>query len=184
MEQYSQIKAKHAEEILLFRLGDFYEMFYEDAKTASKVLGIVLTSRSKGDARIPMCGIPFHSSQSYINRLLKAGHRVAVCEQLQDPEEAEGIVERGVVRVITPGTLVEESILEEKKNNYLAAAVSDGALTGLAWVDLSTGEFRLTDIPGDRLPDELVRLAPSETLLPSSVAETQGPRVQTAAANP
>jgi len=79
MEQYSQIKAKHADEILLFRLGDFYEMFYEDAKTASKVLGIVLTSRSKGDARIPMCGIPFHSSQSYINRLLKAGHRVAVC---------------------------------------------------------------------------------------------------------
>jgi len=181
MEQYSQIKAKHADEILLFRLGDFYEMFYEDAKTASKVLGIVLTSRSKGDARIPMCGIPFHSSQSYINRLLKAGHRVAVCEQLQDPEEADGIVERGVVRVITPGTLVEESILEEKKNNYLAAAVDDGALTGLAWVDLSTGEFRLTDIPADRLPDELVRLAPSETLLPSSVAETQAPRVRAAA---
>jgi len=181
MEQYSQIKAKHADEILLFRLGDFYEMFYEDAKTASKVLGIVLTSRSKGDARIPMCGIPFHSSQSYINRLLKAGHRVAVCEQLQDPEEADGIVERGVVRVITPGTLVEESILEEKKNNYLAAAVNDGDKTGLAWVDLSTGEFRLADIPGDRLPDELVRLAPSETLLPSSVAEAQGPRVQTAA---
>ncbi|MBV8880265.1 MAG: DNA mismatch repair protein MutS [Planctomycetaceae bacterium] len=181
MEQYSQIKAKHADEILLFRLGDFYEMFYEDAKTASKVLGIVLTSRSKGDARIPMCGIPFHSSQSYINRLLKAGHRVAVCEQLQDPEEADGIVERGVVRVITPGTLVEESILEEKKNNYLAAAVNDGPKTGLAWVDLSTGEFRLADLPGERLPDELVRLGPSETLLPSSVAETQGPRVQAAA---
>src|SRR6185295_17877263 len=162
MEQYSAIKAKHAGDILLFRLGDFYEMFYEDAKTASKVLGIVLTSRTKGDARIPMCGIPFHSSQSYINSLLKAGHRVAVCEQLQDPEEAEGIVERGVVRVITPGTLVEESILEEKKN-YLAAAVNDGAKTGLAWVDLSTGEFRLADLPGDRLPDELVRLSPSET---------------------
>jgi DNA mismatch repair protein MutS len=181
MEQYSQIKAKHASEILLFRLGDFYEMFYEDAKVASKVLGIVLTARTKGEAKIPMCGIPYHSSQSYINRLLKAGHRVAVCEQLQDPEEAEGIVERGVVRVITPGTLVEESILEEKKNNYLAAAVSDGAKTGLAWVDLSTGEFRLADLPGDRLPDELVRLSPSETLLPSSVAESQGPRIQAAA---
>jgi DNA mismatch repair protein MutS len=181
MEQYSQIKAKHADEILLFRLGDFYEMFHEDAKTASKVLGIVLTSRSKGDARIPMCGIPYHSSQSYINRLLKAGHRVAVCEQLQDPEEADGIVERGVVRVITPGTLVEESILEEKKNNYLAAAVNDGPKTGLAWVDLSTGEFRLADLPGDRLADELVRLGPSETLLPSSLVETQGPRVQAAA---
>ena len=181
MEQYSQIKAKHASDILLFRLGDFYEMFYEDAKVASKVLGIVLTARTKGDSKIPMCGIPYHSSQSYINRLLKAGHRVAVCEQLQDPEEAEGIVERGVVRVITPGTLVEESILEEKKNNYLAAAVNDGAKTGLAWVDLSTGEFRLADLPGDRLPDELVRLSPSETLLPSSVAESLGPRIQTAA---
>jgi len=181
MEQYSQIKAKHASDILLFRLGDFYEMFYEDAKVASKVLGIVLTARTKGDSKIPMCGIPYHSSQSYINRLLKAGHRVAVCEQLQDPEEAEGIVERGVVRVITPGTLVEESILEEKKNNYLAAAVNDGAKTGLAWVDLSTGEFRLADLPGDRLPDELVRLSPSETLLPSSVSESLGPRLQTAA---
>jgi DNA mismatch repair protein MutS len=181
MEQYSRIKAQHASEILLFRLGDFYEMFYEDAKTASKVLGIVLTSRAKGDSRIPMCGIPYHSSQSYINRLLKAGHRVAVCEQLQDPEEADGIVDRGVVRVITPGTLVEESILEEKKNNYLAAAVADGPKIGLAWVDLSTGEFRLADLPGDRLVDELVRLTPSETLLPSSVVETQGPRVQSAA---
>src|SRR5436190_1827968 len=181
MEQYAQIKAKHITEILLFRLGDFYEMFYEDAKTASKVLGIVLTSRSKGDARIPMCGIPHHSSQSYINRLLKAGHRVAVCEQLQDPEEAEGIVERGVVRVITPGTLLEESILEEKKNNYLAAPVDAGAKPGLAWVDLSTGEFHVADLPGDRLVDELVRLMPSETLLPSSLTETQGPRVQAAA---
>jgi DNA mismatch repair protein MutS len=181
MEQYSQIKAKHAGDILLFRLGDFYEMFYEDAKVASKVLGIVLTARSKGDQKIPMCGIPYHSSQSYINRLLKAGHRVAVCEQLQDPEEADGIVDRGVVRVITPGTLVEESILEEKKNNYLAAAVNDGAKMGLAWVDLSTGEFRLADLPGDRLADELVRLAPSETLLPSSVVDAQGQRVQAAA---
>jgi DNA mismatch repair protein MutS len=181
MEQYSRIKAKHASEILLFRLGDFYEMFYEDAQTASKVLGIVLTSRSKGESRIPMCGIPYHSSQSYINRLLKAGHRIAVCEQLQDPEEADGIVDRGVVRVITPGTLVEESILEEKRNNYLAAAVADGPKIGLAWVDLSTGEFRLADLPGERLIDELVRLTPSETLLPSSVVESQGPRVQAAA---
>jgi DNA mismatch repair protein MutS len=181
MEQYSRIKAGYGQEILLFRLGDFYEMFHEDAKIASKALGIVLTSRSKGDSRIPMCGIPYHSSQTYINRLLKAGHRVAVCEQLQDPEEAEGLVERGVVRVITPGTLVEESILDEKKNNYLAAAVADGALTGLAWVDLSTGEFQLEDLPTDRLPDELVRLSPSEMLLPSAVVESQGAALQAAA---
>jgi len=180
MEQYSQIKAKHPREILLFRLGDFYEMFYEDARTASKVLGIVLTSRSKGDQRIPMAGVPYHSVQSYVNRLLRAGHCVAICEQTQDPEEAQGIVDRAVVRIITPGTLVEESILEEKKNNYLAAVVEEGGTAGLAWVDLSTGQFRLEDLPADRVPDELVRLSPSETLLPSSLAEGRAERVQAA----
>jgi DNA mismatch repair protein MutS len=181
MEQYNRIKAKHPGEILLFRLGDFYEMFDEDARTASRVLGIVLTSRQKGEGRIPMAGIPHHSSQSYINRLLKAGLRVAVCEQLQDPEEAEGLVERDVVRVITPGTLVEESILEEKRNNYLAAAVADGPRTGLAWVDLSTGAFKCEDIPGDHLTDEIVRLSPSETLLPTSAAEELTERIKQAA---
>ncbi len=180
MEQYSQIKAKHPNEILLFRLGDFYEMFHEDAKAASKVLGIVLTSRSKGDKRIPMAGVPYHSAQSYVNRLLKAGHRVAICEQTQDPEEAQGIVDRAVVRVITPGTLVEESILEEKKNNYLAAVVEEGQTAGLAWVDLSTGQFRLEDLPADRVPDELVRLSPSETLLPSSADEARSERARAA----
>ena len=159
MEQYAAIKRQHPGEILLFRLGDFYEMFYEDAKTASALLGIVLTGRAKGEDRIPMCGIPYHSSQSYIGRLLKAGHRVAVCEQMQDPEEADGIVERAVVRVITPGTLVEEPILDEKRNNYLAA-VADG---GLAWVDTSTGRFLLEDTP--HVLDELARIAPAETLV-------------------
>ena len=181
MEQYSKIKSQHPNDILLFRLGDFYEMFYEDAKIASRVLGIVLTSRSKGEARIPMAGVPYHSSESYINRLLKAGHRVAICEQTQTPEEADGIVDRAVVRVITPGTLVEESILEEKKNNYLAAAVKDGSAVGLAWVDLSTGQFRLEDVPEGRLADELVRLSPSETLLPAAFIETQGERIGWAA---
>jgi DNA mismatch repair protein MutS len=180
MEQYAQVKAKHPNDLLLFHLGDFYEMFYEDAKTAARVLGLVLTSRSKGDARIPMAGLPVRAAPTYINRLLKAGLRVAVCEQLQDPEEADGIVERGVTRVITPGTLVEESILEEKRNNYLAAAVTDGPRAGLAWVDLSTGEFRLADLAVERLPDELVRLAPSETLLPSGLAETKGEAVRQA----
>jgi DNA mismatch repair protein MutS len=180
MEQYHEIKARHPNEILLFHLGDFYEMFYEDAKAASQVLGIVLTSRTKGEGRIPMAGIPVRAAQSYINRLLKAGHRVAVCEQLEEAEEAEGLVDRGVVRVITPGTLVEEAILEEKKNNYLAAAVADGTKVGLAWADLSTGVFRLQDLPGARLADELVRLSPSETLLPEAAAEAQGPLVRAA----
>ncbi len=180
MDQYSQIKAKHPREILLFRLGDFYEMFHEDAKTASQALGIVLTSRTKGEGRIPMCGVPYHSASSYINRLLKAGHRVAICEQMEDPEEADGLVDRAVVRVITPGTLVEESILEEKKNNYLAAAVEDGPTAGLAWVDLSTGRFQLEDVPKDRVDDELVRLSPAETLLPAAVADARQERVRAA----
>ncbi|MBI2898979.1 MAG: DNA mismatch repair protein MutS, partial [Planctomycetes bacterium] len=168
MEQYSAIKGRHPSEILLFRLGDFYEMFFEDAKIASSVLGIVLTSRSKGEAKIPMAGIPHHSSKSYINRLLKAGHRVAVCEQTEDPEEADGLVDRAVVRVITPGTLLEEGILDEKRNNYLAAVTPDG---GLAWVDLSTGTFRLEPVAPTRLFDELVRLSPSETLVPSALED-------------
>ncbi|MBI2932688.1 MAG: DNA mismatch repair protein MutS [Planctomycetes bacterium] len=162
MEQYAAIKRQHPGEILLFRLGDFYEMFYDDAKTASTILGIVLTSRSKGDDRVPMCGIPYHSSQSYIGRLLKAGHRVAICEQTQDPEEADGLVDRAVVRVITPGTLVEEPILDEKRNNYLAAVTRDG---GLAWVDTSTGRFLLEDVAPAHLLDELARLSPAETLV-------------------
>ncbi len=178
MDQYARIKALHPNEILLFRLGDFYEMFYEDAKTASSVLGIVLTSRSKGEQRIPMAGVPHHSAKSYINRLLRAGHRVAVCEQTQDPEEAKGIVDRAVTRVITPGTLVEESILDEKKNNYLAAAVFEGETVGLAWADLSTGRFQLEDLPAARLVDELVRLSPSETLLPDAFVEAQGKAVE------
>ncbi len=165
MEQYASIKAQHPTEVLLFRLGDFYEMFNEDAKVASRVLGIVLTSRQKGDSRIPMAGIPHHSSASYINRLLKAGHRVAVCEQTQDADDAEGLVERAVVRVITPGTLVEETILDEKRNNYLAAAVTLKGRAGLAWIDMSTGAFCAADLDEARLPDELVRLSPAETLI-------------------
>jgi DNA mismatch repair protein MutS len=168
MEQYASIKAQHPREILLFRLGDFYEMFNEDARTASRVLGIVLTSRAKGDGRIPMAGIPHHSSASYINRLLKAGHRVAVCEQTQDAEEAEGLVDRAVVRVITPGTLVEESILDEKRNNYLAAVAVSKGRAGLAWIDTSTGAFLAEDLEESRLADELVRLSPAETLLESA----------------
>ena len=169
MDQYNRIKAEHPNDILLFRLGDFYEMFHDDAKVASKVLGIVLTSRAKGANKVPMAGMPHHSSMSYINRLLQAGHRVAVCEQTQPAEEAEGLVERGVVRVITPGTLLEESILEEKKNNYLAAAVSEG---GLAWVDPSTGIFQLSTVVPERLRDEIMRLSPSELLIPAALEES------------
>ncbi|MBI4565620.1 MAG: DNA mismatch repair protein MutS [Planctomycetes bacterium] len=168
MEQYAQIKKEHQDAILLFRLGDFYEMFYRDAETASRVLGIVLTSRAKGEGRIPMCGVPYHSATSYINRLLKAGHRVAICEQMQDPEEADGVVERAVVRVITPGTLVEETILDAKRANHLAAVATDGARCGLAWADTSTGRFLAHEIDASRLDDELARIEPAETLVAES----------------
>jgi DNA mismatch repair protein MutS len=180
MEQYARIKSGHPGEILLFRLGDFYEMFHGDAEIASRALGIVLTSRAKGEGRIPMCGVPAHSAQSYIDRLLKAGHRVAVCEQTQDPADADGVVERAVVRVITPGTLVEESILDEKRPNHLAAVAFDGDQCGLAWADTSTGRFLARELPSARLLDEIARLAPAETLLPTTAAESLPERLRSA----
>ena len=180
MEQYARIKKSHPGEILLFRLGDFYEMFYGDAETASRVLGIVLTSRAKGDGRIPMCGVPAHSAQSYIDRLLKAGHRLAICEQMQDPADADGVVDRAVVRVITPGTLVEESILEEKRANHLAAVAFDGDRCGLAWADTSTGRFLVRELDSSRLLDEMARLAPAETLLPTTAISPPKPSAEAA----
>ncbi|HZN62679.1 MAG TPA: DNA mismatch repair protein MutS [Planctomycetota bacterium] len=180
MEQYARIKRNHPGEILLFRLGDFYEMFHEDAQAASRVLGIVLTSRAKGEGKIPMCGVPAHSAQSYIDRLLKAGHRVAVCEQMQDPADADGVVDRAVVRVITPGTLVEESILDAKRANHLAAVAFDGDRCGLAWADTSTGRFLAREIESSRLLDEVARLAPAETLLPTTAAESLPERLRAA----
>ena len=180
MEQYARIKRSHPGEILLFRLGDFYEMFHEDAEIASRALGIVLTSRAKGEGRIPMCGVPAHSAQTYIDRLLKAGHRVAVCEQMEDPADADGVVDRAVVRVITPGTLVEESILDGKRPNHLAAVAFDGDRCGLAWADTSTGRFLARELESSRLLDEVARLAPAETLLPTTAAESLPDRLRAA----
>ncbi len=184
MDQYARIKRSHPGEILLFRLGDFYEMFHEDAETASRVLGIVLTSRAKGEGRVPMCGVPAHSAQSYIDRLLKAGHRIAVCEQMEDPADAEGVVERAVVRVITPGTLVEESILDQKRPNHLAAVAFDGDRCGLAWADTSTGRFLARELESSRLLDEVARLAPAETLLPTTAISPPKPSAEAAESLP
>lgn len=171
MEQYNKIKNKHQNEILLFRLGDFYEMFYEDAKVASRILGIALTSRSKGQKRIPMAGVPYHAAQTYINRLLRGGYRVAICEQTQDIEDAVGIVDRAVVRVITPGTLIDEGLLNDKKNNFLAAIYIDTDSAGLSWIDTSTGKFFAQDLPLTVLSDSIARIAPSELLIPQSMTE-------------
>lgn len=169
MQQYHRIKARHKDEIVLFRLGDFYEMFYEDAQVAARVLGIALTSRFKGDKAVPMAGVPHHSLQGYLQRLIRAGYRVAICEQLQDPREARGVVERDVIRIVTAGTLTEEGLLDEKQNNYLAAVCPSGDSVGLAWVDLSTGKFVVQDVNRSALMDELMRIAPAECLVPESV---------------
>ncbi|MEK7290380.1 MAG: DNA mismatch repair protein MutS [Planctomycetota bacterium] len=166
MRQYNEIKRQHKDALLFFRMGDFYELFFEDAKLAAKVLGITLTSRSKGEGAIPMAGMPHHSSESYIRRLIKAGYKVAICDQLQDPDEAKGIVDRGVTRIITPGTVTEDTLLEDKSNNYLMAVLQTNSMLGLSWIDLSTGRFEVEDIQKELLFDEFARLNPSELLLP------------------
>lgn len=166
MRQYNEIKRQHKDALLFFRMGDFYELFFEDAKLAAKILGITLTSRSKGEGAIPMAGMPHHSSESYIRRLIKAGYKVAICDQLQDPDEAKGIVDRGVTRIITPGTVTEDTLLEDKSNNYLMAVLETNSMLGLSWIDLSTGRFEVEDIQKELLFDEFARLNPSELLLP------------------
>jgi DNA mismatch repair protein MutS len=173
MRQYHNIKKQHPHALVLFRLGDFYELFYEDAVTASRELQITLTSRNreKGQA-IPMCGVPYHAAEGYIARLIRAGHKVAVCEQTEEPGPNTKLVRREVVRVITPGTATTLQALEPKENNFLAAVARHpaGQPIGLAYVDLSTGEFRSTEFAGDgaeiRLRDELEVLRPREVLLP------------------
>ncbi len=169
IEQYLEIKEQHRDAILFFRLGDFYEMFFEDAQVASRDLDIVLTARDGGDGKVPMCGIPYHAMDNYISRLISKGHKIAICEQVEDPREAKGIVKREVIRIITPGTVIEDNLLKEHKNNYLVAIVEERDLTGFAYTDISTGEFKVCEIPGaaagQQVQNELLRLAPAECLL-------------------
>ncbi len=174
MQQYLDIKEKHQDAILFFRLGDFYEMFFEDALKASKILHITLTGREGGqEEKIPMCGIPYHSANGYIAKLIDAGLKVAICEQVSDPAASAGLVEREVVRVITPGTLIETSLLDAGSNNYIAAIAIYGTAIGLAYADVSTGLFRLTEfsITGDALFEELVRLSPVELVVSEGFKE-------------
>ena len=169
LSQYRAIKREHEDVILLYRLGDFYEMFGDDAKLAADVLDLVLTSREVGKGRrIPMCGIPYHAADRYIARLLAAGHKAAICEQVEDPKKSKGLVKREVIRILTPGTVVEEHLLEERSNNYLAGLAVRGDRIGLAAADCSTGEMMITEFTGDtawaEVADELARLQPAELL--------------------
>ena len=181
MRQYSAIKERHPNALLLFRLGDFYELFFEDAVLASKELQITLTSRNKEKGvAIPMCGVPYHAAEGYIAKLVRRGFRVAICDQMEDPRLATKLVKREVTRVVTPGTAIDSQILEPRENNYLAALAERDGSVGLAFVDLSTGDFRATEFSGSeaatRLQEELERMRPSELLVasrPTSPAEAR-----------
>ena len=166
MEQYFQIKNKYKDCILFYRLGDFYEMFYEDALTASRELEITLTGKNCGqEEKAPMCGVPFHSCEPYINKLVEKGFRVAICEQVEDPKAAKGIVKRDVIRVVTPGTNVMTQSLDESKNNFIMSVFCEDDLFGIGVCDLSTGEFRTTQVEHqDALFDEMNKFQPSEII--------------------
>ncbi|MGN0550405.1 MAG: DNA mismatch repair protein MutS [Acutalibacteraceae bacterium] len=170
MKQYFKIKEENKDSILFFRLGDFYEMFYDDAKLASKELELTLTGRDCGqEERAPMCGVPFHSSEAYIARLVAKGYKVAICEQVEDPATAKGLVKRDIIRVITPGTVTESSMLDESKNNYISCVYTQNGKIGLTFCDVSTGELHATLISGSEplslLKNELSRFSPREILV-------------------
>ncbi|HQO01609.1 MAG TPA: DNA mismatch repair protein MutS [Spirochaetota bacterium] len=167
MKQYLDIKKEHASEILFFRMGDFYEMFFEDANTASKILDIALTSRNND---VPMCGLPYHAAESYIARLIKAGKRVAICEQMEQVPSSGTIVKREVIRIITPGTVVESNLLQSDDNNFLSSIIIGGERIGMAFVDISTGDFFLSSIDKslDLFRGELTRFSPREIVLRDS----------------
>ena len=170
--QYLKIKEAYKDSIVLFRMGDFYETFDDDAHLVSRELDITLTGRSLGkNLRVPMAGVPAHSIDSYLVRLVRKGHQVAICEQLSDPATSKGLVERDVVRVVTPGTVFEDSLLNRQANNYLAAVAIEGSQAGLAYADISTGEFAATELALSQLSLELGRIAPSEVLIRSGDAD-------------
>src|SRR5256885_388154 len=173
MQQYHAIKARYPHALLLFRLGDFYELFYEDAMIASRELQITLTSRNREKGQpIPMCGVPYHAAEGYVARLIRSGFKIAICDQMEQPGPGKKLVRREVVRVITPGTATDVALLDARENSFLASVAkhASGSPVGLAFVDLSTGEFQVTEFSGaradDELRDELQLLRPRETLLP------------------
>jgi len=172
MLQYHEIKRAHPGCLLFFRMGDFYELFFEDAVAAAPALDIALTKRGRHNgADIPMCGVPVHTAEAYLARLIRAGFKVAICDQTEDPAAArrrgnKGPVRRAVVRVVTAGTLTEDGLLDARRHNYLAGIAEAGGEMGLAWLDLSTGAFALTPTSETALAGELARLMPGEIVVP------------------
>ena len=174
MRQYVEIKDKYQDCILFYRVGDFYEMFFDDAKEASRALELVLTGKDCGlEERAPMCGIPFHAAATYIPRLISKGYKVAICEQVEDPALAKGLVKRDVIKIITPGTYVDSNATLENLNTYLVAIYEDGNNIGLASTDISTGEFKTTSFTNLRttLLDELTKINPKEVIVDINMPE-------------
>ena len=167
MRQYLEIKEQNPDAILFFRLGDFYEMFFEDAKLVSQELDLTLTGKDCGlSERAPMCGVPFHSVETYLQRLIEKGYKVAICEQMTDPALSKGLVERKVIRIVTPGTIIESNMLSERRANYLLCVYLQKNRAGCAFCDVSTGEFFVHGVKDARsyLADELARVSPSEVI--------------------
>jgi DNA mismatch repair protein MutS len=179
MTQYLEIKRAHPDHLLFYRMGDFYELFFDDAVKASAALDITLTKRGRHDgADIPMCGVPVHSHEAYLARLIRHGFKVAVCEQVEDPAEAKkrgakAVVRREIVRLVTPGTLTEDTLLDARRHNYLAALAEAGRRLGLAWLDISTGEFSVQPVEPPRLAAALARLDPGELLVSERLLQRQ-----------
>jgi len=173
MKQYVELKKKYSDCVIMFRMGDFYEMFYEDAKVASKELEITLTSRGKGEKMAPLAGIPHHALDQYLGRFVKKGYKIAICEQLEDPKFAKGLVKRGVVRVVTPGTLIGSGDLDASSNNYLMSVFANGEEYAVSFCDVSTGEFFVFSGGFDLVKDEVLRFKPAECVLPESLLVDQ-----------
>lgn len=182
IKQYKEIKAQHQDCILMFRLGDFYEMFYDDAKLASRILELTLTARGKTTegAHVPMCGIPYHAANNYIPRLINKGYKVAICEQTEDPAASKGITKREVVKIVTPGTVTETTMLDSKSNNYLMAVYQEdkSSAYGIAYIDVSTGDFYVSQAQSEKnLKDEISRVNPSEILMTKELSQLLLPTI-------
>ena len=167
MEQYMHFKRQHPDAILFFRMGDFYEMFFDDAKEAARLLGLTLTARNHGKTSgdVPLAGVPHHAMEGYLAKLIQLGRKVAICEQIEDPKQAKGVVKRDVVQVVSPGTALSDALLDQQRNNFLVGLCPRADCIGLASVDLSTGDFALDEVAANDLADELESLAPAELLI-------------------